>query len=74
MIRLLKSSCEKAWLFNVKQEEDLLNVGFACFLADCPYQLHFSVAGRDLLVLAPQKAAASPVPTRIINARLSVLS
>jgi hypothetical protein len=74
MICLIKSDCEKAWLFDVKKEDDMLRAGFACFLAQCPAQLVFSMGEEKTTVLTPQKAAASPMPTRIINARLSMLS
>jgi hypothetical protein len=74
MIRLMKSDCEKAWLFDVKKEDNILRVGFACFLAQCPQQLLFSMGRDKVTVLTPHKATASPMPTRIVNARLSMLS
>lgn len=74
MKQLIKSECERAWLFDVKKEGDLLNVGFACFLAQCPQQIFVSMGKEKIALLVPQKAANSPVPMRIINARLSMLS
>lgn len=72
-MKLLKSQCGRAWLFNAKREEDMLAVGFACFLAQCPAQIVIPMGKESWQVLLPVKVVASPVPVRMINARLSVI-
>lgn len=73
-MKLLKSKCGRAWLFDAKRESDILIVGFACFLAQCPMQITVSMGTENWEVMLPAKVIDSPVPVRIINARLSVLS
>lgn len=73
-MKLLKSQCGRAWLFNAKREGDTLTVGFACFLARCPAHLVIPMGKEMWSVLTPIKALESPVPVRIVGARLSVLS
>jgi hypothetical protein len=73
MTKLVKSACEKAWLFDVKKEDDMVRAGFACFLSSCPSQLTISLGKEKLELMTPAQAMNSPMPVRIINARLSVL-
>ena len=71
--KLLKSICEKAWLFNVKQEDDSLVAGFACFAHGCPMEVAMMINGEERMALVPARATNSPVPLRMLNARLSLL-
>lgn len=73
-MKLAKSDCGRAWFFDARKESDMLHVGFACFLPRCSQQILVSMGKEKVALLVPQKATNSPVPVRIINARLSVLS
>lgn len=71
--KLLKSCCEKTWLFNVKQEDDILIAGFACFAHSCPLEVEMEINGQRRMIMLPSRAVNSSVPLRMLNARLSVL-
>lgn len=71
--KLIKSNCEKAWLFNVKQEDDSLIAGFACFAHSCPLEVEMEVNGKGRKVMLPSGAVNSSVPLRMLNARLLLL-
>jgi hypothetical protein len=71
--KLMKSTCESAWLFNVKQEGDLLMAGFACFVHSCPMEVKMVVNGKERKVMVPARAVNGAVPLRMMNARLSLL-
>lgn len=70
---MIKSLCEKAWLFNVNQEDDLLVAGFACFCHGCPLEVKMIINGKERAVMVPSRAANGAVPLRMMNARLSLL-
>lgn len=71
--KFVKSDCEKAWLFNVKQEDEVLIAGFACFAHSCPLEVKVKVNGEERMVMIPSRAVNSSVPLRMLNARLSLL-
>lgn len=71
--KLVKSICGNAWLFNVKQEDDLLLAGFACFAHSCPMEVKMMIDDVERSVIVPSRAANGPVPLRMLNARLSLL-
>jgi hypothetical protein len=71
--KLIKSNCEKAWLFNVRQDDDSLIAGFACFAHSCPLEVAMKVNGKERKVMLPSRAVNSSVPLRMLNARLSLL-
>jgi hypothetical protein len=71
--KLVKSNCQKAWLFNVKQEDETLIAGFACFAHSCPLEVKMEVNGEERMVMLPSRAVNSAVPLRMLNARLSLL-
>ena len=71
--KFVKSDCEKAWLFNVKQEDEALIAGFACFAHSCPLEVKVKVNGEERMVMIPSRAVNSSVPLRMLNARLSLL-
>jgi hypothetical protein len=71
--KLVKSICDKAWLFNVKQEEDMLIAGFACFIHGCPPEVKMVINGKEREVMIPSRAVNSPMPLRMMNARLSLI-
>jgi hypothetical protein len=71
--KLMKSICKRAWLFNVKQEDDLLVAGFACFVHGCPMEVEMVVDGKQRKVMVPARAVNGSVPLRMMNARLSLL-
>jgi len=71
--KLIKSNCEKAWLFNVRQDDDSLIAGFACFAHSCPLEMEMEVDGKKQKVMLPSRAVNSSVPLRMLNARLSLL-
>lgn len=71
--KLIKSNCEKVWLFNVRQDDDSLIAGFACFAHSCPLEVKMEVNGEERMVMIPSRAVNSSVPLRMLNARLSLL-
>jgi hypothetical protein len=71
--KFIKSHCEKAWLFNVKQDGDSLTAGFACFISNCPLEVKMQINGEERIAMIPSRAANSSVPLRMLNARLSLL-
>jgi hypothetical protein len=73
-MKIVKSECEKAWLFNTVKRGDEITAGLACFLPGCAENLEVSIGGERCLVVAPFKAINSPVPIKITNARLSLLN
>lgn len=73
-MKLLISQCEKAWLFNVRINENHCKAGLACFLPGCNNEITFNVNDKAQKMQTPVKAAFSHVPKRIINARLFLLS
>lgn len=72
--RLIKSQDEKTWLFDTEQEDDLLVAGFACFAPHCESEVAMEIGGEVETVLLPARVVGSPVPMRMANARLFVLS
>jgi hypothetical protein len=60
-------------LFNVKQEDEALIAGFACFAHSCPLEVKVKVNGEERMVMIPSRAVNSSVPLRMLNARLSLL-
>lgn len=72
-MKLLKSECEKAWLFQAKVEDDHLLAGLACFQANCPAEVVFVVKGRKLIAAPPHRAINNPMPCRAANVRLALL-
>jgi hypothetical protein len=71
--KVLKSSCAKAWLFDVAEEEDFLLAGFACYVPGCASETEVEINGTKRMVMTPSRAVNSPMPLRIANARLSLL-
>lgn len=71
-MKLLKSTCEKAWFFNAEEEENSLHVGLACFLPSCKHEVEVEIDGKLAMVMVPKRAINSPMPTRASNARLSL--
>ena len=71
--KLLKSICNNVWLFNIKEENDLLIAGFACFLHNCPMEVKMMINEVERKVMVPSRAVHGPVPLRMLNARLSLL-
>jgi hypothetical protein len=72
--KLLKSEDEKAWLFDAERENDLIVAGFACFAPHCQSEFSMEIGGLMETIVAPSRASGSPVPMRMSNARLFVLS
>jgi hypothetical protein len=72
-MKVLKSFCEKAWLFDARQDEDFLTAGFACFVPGCDSEVEMEVNGQKRAMMIPAKAINSPLPLRMVNARLSLL-
>jgi hypothetical protein len=72
--KMLKSEDEKAWLFDAERENDLIVAGFACFAPYCQSEFSMEIGGLMETVVAPSRAPGSPVPMRMSNARLFVLS
>ena len=72
-MKLLKSNCEKAWLFDVARYKEELTAGLACFLPECKEHVHLELNGTMYCVAVPHRAINSPVPVKVSNARLSLL-
>jgi hypothetical protein len=69
-MKLLKSKCEKVWLFDANKEEFFIRAGLACFLSDCPSSAIFKIEDEEYVAILPFKVAGSATPARILNARL----
>ena len=72
-MKLIKSTCEKVWLFDVQRDNLRIKAGLACFLTGCPSSVFFKFKNEELEVSVPFKAINSGMPIRILNARLSLL-
>lgn len=71
-MKLLKSVCGKAWLFDAQIQNGFVVAGLACFLAGCDAIIRIEHKGREMRILAPLKAIDSVVPVRVANARLAM--
>lgn len=69
-MKLIKSECERVWLFDVKKDDLFIKAGLACFLANCPSSIVLEFNKETLEVSLPFKAIGNGVPMRILNARL----
>jgi hypothetical protein len=72
-MKLVKSKCEKAWLFNTAKRSDEIIAGLACFLPGCEESVQVEMGGKEWHAMVPAKAVNSPVPVKVTNARLSLL-
>jgi hypothetical protein len=72
-MKLLTSQCGKAWLFNVTMGKEIVEAGLACFLPGCADRISIEAKGKQWEVEVPYRIVRSPVPTKISNARLSVI-
>lgn len=71
-MKLLKSECGKAWLFDVTKDEYFLLAGFACFMPGCSSIASFLIDGKTTKAIVPAEVAISAVPLRMLNARLAL--
>jgi hypothetical protein len=69
-VKILKSSCEKIWLFDVEVDDISIKAGLACFLSQCPPFALFPYRKKEIEACLPLRAINSGVPLRIANARL----
>jgi len=69
-VKLLKSKCEKVWLFDAKVDDVSIGAGLACFLSQAPAFAVFAYKGNEIKACLPLRAINSGVPLRITNARL----
>jgi hypothetical protein len=69
-MKLLKSTCEKIWLFDCRIKEDHIEAGLACFLPHSPSHAIFVVKDKTYTTQLSSKAAEKPSAVRITNARL----
>ena len=69
-MKVLKSSCEKIWLFDAEVDDISIKAGLACFLSQCPAFAVFIYKDKKIEACLPLKAINSGVPLRIANARL----
>jgi hypothetical protein len=69
-MKLLKSTCEKVWLFDCQIKEDHIEAGLACFLPHSPSCSTFMVKGETYKAQLSSKAVDKPGAVSIINARL----
>ena len=69
-MKLLKSKCEKIWLFDASKDDLFIKAGLACFLVNCPSSAVFVFNGEEIEASLPFKAIANGMPVRILNARL----
>lgn len=72
-MKLLKSRCGNAWLFDAAKHNDEITAGLACFLPGCAENIEVEVRGMLCRVIVPHRAINSPVPVKVSNARLSLL-
>jgi hypothetical protein len=69
-MKLLKSTCEKIWLFDCQIKEDRIEAGLACFLPHSPSHGIFVTKGKEYKAQLSSRAVDKPSAVRIINARL----
>jgi len=69
-MKLLKSTCEKVWLFDCQIKEDHVEAGLACFLLGSPSYCTFMMKDKAYQVQLPSRAVDKPGAVSIINARL----
>lgn len=69
-MKILKSHCEKVWLFDVEVDDISIKAGLACFLSQCPAFVSFAYKDNKIEACLPLRAINSGVPLRITNARL----
>ena len=69
-MKLVKSKCEKVWLFDVNKDDLFVKAGLACFLVNCPSSIVLNFGKEELEVALPFNAIGNGVPMRILNARL----
>ena len=69
-MKLLKSKCQKIWLFDAAVDDTSIRAGLACFLTECPAFASFEYKGKTVEAALPLKAINSGVPVRIRGARL----
>jgi hypothetical protein len=69
-VKILKSSCEKVWLFDAEVDDISVRAGLACFLSQCSSSVSFVYKGKKIEACLPLRAINSGVPLRITNARL----
>lgn len=72
-MKLLKSTCEKIWLFDCRIKDDCIQAGLGCFLAGSPAHGTFVVQDKTYTVQLSSKATEKPSAVRIVNARLPLL-
>lgn len=72
-MKMLKSDCEKAWLFDCKMRDEWLEAGLACFLPSSPGSVVFSIGSRQCNAAVPSRAVDKLGAVRIVNARLPLL-
>lgn len=72
-MKLIKSKCERVWLFDIKKEDSSIKAGLACFLAGCPSSVSFQFKEGQIEASVPFRAINSGMPVRILNARLFLL-
>jgi hypothetical protein len=71
--KVLKSQEENSWLFDATINGDSIKAGLACFTPHCPSEVQISINGVQRIMIIPSRAIGSPVPSRILGARLSLL-
>jgi len=69
-VKVLKSNCERVWLFDVETDDISIKAGLACFLSQCPAFVVFNHKDKAIEACLPLRAINSGVPLRIANARL----
>lgn len=69
-MKLLKSTCEKVWLFDCHVKEDYIEAGLACFLPGSPSLAKFVFKDSHHFVQLSGKVVEKPNAVRIMNARL----
>lgn len=69
-MKLLKSTCERIWLFDCRIKDDCIEAGLACFLPNSPPRGTFIVKDKTYQAQLSSRAAEKPSAVRITNARL----
>lgn len=69
-MKLVKSKCEKIWLFDASKDDLFVKAGLACFLSNCPSSIVIDFGKEEIEVGVPFKAIGNGAPMRILNARL----
>jgi hypothetical protein len=72
-MKLLKSNCGNAWLFDCRLSDGWIEAGLACFLPWCSGTVTFEIKEKEYIASVSSRAVDKAGAVRIMNARLPLL-